>query len=627
MSSSDNPTILEGVNPLEAGPQPNERYGDYEVIKPLASGGMADIFLARKLGAQGFQKLVVVKRIRREMVKDNHIIDMFIDEAHIAAKLDHPNVVVVSDLGELDDSYFMAMEYLRGQTLRSLEKRVQQYGQLLLPQIWARVMEYALDGLHYAHELTNDDGTLMGLVHRDFTPSNIMITYSGTVKVIDFGVARVAEGPSRHETKIGTLKGKIAYMSPEQCRGTTAVDRRTDVFAAGIVLWELLSGRQLFDGPSDTAILVEIIQGNIPTPTWGGKPVDKELNDIIMRALEREPENRYQTAAEMRDALRDYLRGQTQRVDATDISAVMSQFFEQERLADDRLVGKGDGTGMAKNPGTRRGDSVSRSGASRPGTSRPGSQPGSKPGAHNRSVSEAHGQQATNPGENKGGSKRLLPLILIGVVLGTGIAVGAWQFAKSKGGGGGTGPIAVVTPKPETPKPETPKPETPKPEATGEKPTGEKPTGETPTGEKPTGEKPTGEKPTEVAAKGETPPKGETAPKGETPKGETPPPKGETPKGTTPNPNEKGGKLAHKDPKGSTPESAPTGGSGSLDFDTRPYTQVFIGKKRLGDTPLLGVKVPAGKVTLTLVNEEAGIREQYTIEVPKDGHVSKKLKF
>src|SRR5678815_126526 len=150
---------LEGARISETAPSEGERYGDYEVIKPLASGGMADIFLARKLGAQGFAKLVVVKRIRREYVKDEHLINMFIDEAHVAAKLDHPNVVVVSDLGEIDDSYFMAMEYLRGQTLRNLDKRVAEYGQLLQPILWARIMEYALDGLHYAHELTNDDGS------------------------------------------------------------------------------------------------------------------------------------------------------------------------------------------------------------------------------------------------------------------------------------------------------------------------------------------------------------------------------------------------------------------------------------------------------------------------------------
>src|SRR5678815_1063774 len=155
---------LEGARISETAPSEGERYGDYEVIKPLASGGMADIFLARKLGVQGFQKLVVIKRIRRELVKDDHLIDMFIDEAHVAAKLDHPNVVVISDLGEVEDSYFMAMEYLRGQTLRTVQKKIEDGNKMLPPQFWARLMEFALDGLHYAHELRGDDGKVMGLV-------------------------------------------------------------------------------------------------------------------------------------------------------------------------------------------------------------------------------------------------------------------------------------------------------------------------------------------------------------------------------------------------------------------------------------------------------------------------------
>ncbi|HZS38477.1 MAG TPA: serine/threonine-protein kinase, partial [Polyangia bacterium] len=334
------------------------------MIKPLASGGMADIFLARKLGVQGFQKLVVVKRIRRELVRDNHLIDMFIDEAHLAAKLDHPNVVVITDLGEVDDSYFMAMEYLRGQTLRSLQTKIVDQGKMLPPAFWCRIMEYALDGLHYAHELRGDDGKLLNLVHRDFTPSNIMITYKGTVKVIDFGVAHVEE-PKLHETKIGSIKGKVSYLSPEQCLGKP-LDRRSDVFAAGIVLWELLSRRRLFDAPAETAIIVAVMHEPIPAPGWPGQELDAELIEIVMKALDRDVNRRYQSAAEMREALRDYLRRQAHKLDASDISEVMCQLFAEERAADEAMVATRDASKSNQLPrreSSKSGPSQSRSGS------------------------------------------------------------------------------------------------------------------------------------------------------------------------------------------------------------------------------------------------------------------------
>ena len=233
---------------------------------------------------------------------------MFIDEAHVAAKLDHPNVVVItgSSGGRPTAIYFIAMEYLRGQTLRNLQTRLTDLGKIVAPQFWARIMDYALDGLHYAHELRTDDGQFVGLVHRDFTPQNIMVTYSGTVKLIDFGVAHV-EQPTNHETRVGSIKGKISYLAPEQCMGS-AVDRRTDVFAAGIVLWEMLSGKKLFTGPSDPAIIMAIIQGEIPPPGMPGRPVGPKLEGIVRKALERDVANRYQTAAAMREELREYLR-------------------------------------------------------------------------------------------------------------------------------------------------------------------------------------------------------------------------------------------------------------------------------------------------------------------------------
>jgi serine/threonine-protein kinase len=540
-----------------------EQYGDYEVIKALASGGMADIFLARKLGVQGFAKLVVIKRIRRELVKDEHLIDMFIDEAHVAAKLDHPNVVVITDLGEIDDSYFMAMEYLRGQTLRTLQQKLNDAGKMLPPKFWARVLEYALDGLHYAHELRGDDGQPMGLVHRDFTPSNIMITYSGTVKVIDFGVAHV-EAPTRHETRVGTIKGKIAYLAPEQCMAQP-VDRRADVFAAGIVLWELLSRRKLFDGPSDTANIVAIMTEPIPRPGWGGQPVDPELERICMKALQREQAHRFQTAAEMREALREYLRRDGHKIDATDIAEVMCELFAAERAADDKLATRDPtkGTPLPRDrAGSRHG---SKSGASRSG---------SKSGA---SVGSAAGQQIPMQGSRS----KVVPLTVVGLLLAGGIGFGVWKFTQKP--------------------PPPPEPAQPPQVAFAHPPT--------------------------IPAKADPPPPKDPEPPAKDPEPPLPPPTKEAIAAANEKPGEKPGQKPPKHTAPDGPKQSLTGGSGLLDFDTRPYTQVFIGKKKLGDTPLLGVKVPAGTITLTLVNDEAGIKESYTITVPKDGHVFKKLKL
>jgi serine/threonine-protein kinase len=403
----------------------------------------------------------------------------------------------------------------------------------------------------------------MNLVHRDFTPSNIMITYAGTVKVIDFGVARVQDNSQRHETRIGSIKGKISYLSPEQCMATP-IDRRSDVFAAGIVLWELLSRRRLFDGPSDAAIIVSIMKDDIPLPGWQGQPVDWDLQDIIMKALQRDPNHRYQTAAAMRADLREYLRNKQEKVDAADISVVMNQLFEQERISDEKLAAAGrDPSKATPLPRDR----------SRSGNSQPGSRSGQSKSGQSRSGTgvtsgSARGEQVVVP---PGRSKT--PIIVIGGgVMAALLGVGVWKFTR--------------------PAPEPPKP----PEQVYNHPP--------------------------QLPKNPDPPKDPDPPK--QPQNNDPPKQPEVAHVDPPKqPEQPKQPKQHHEPK----ETAPSGGYGMLDFDTRPYTEVFIGKKKIGDTPLLGAKVPAGNIKLTLINNEAGVHETFEITIPKDGHVSKKLKL
>ena len=572
---------------LDVDPTVPERYGDYELIRPIASGGMAEIFLARKLGVRGFQKLVVVKRIRRELINQN-MVGMFLDEAHVAAKLDHPHLVLIHDLGEADGTYFIAMEYLKGQSLRQLHTRLIELNKVVPPHFWVQLLDYALDGLHFAHELRNDAGELVGLVHRDFTPSNIMITYNGVVKLIDFGVAHVTE-PSNHETQVGAIKGKVAYLSPEQCLGKR-VDRRTDIFAAGAVLWEMLSGRQLFTGPSDPSIIVSIVQGEIPPAGPEGQPVEPFLQDILNKALSRDLNARYQTVAEMREDIRQYLRLK-EKVDASDIGAVMMQIFDTERAVDERLIR----------------DSASGSGPVR-GGSRSGSQSGvSRSGS--ASSSAAAGQVRAAVAAPAGHAR--VVRIAIGAAATFALSAAVWRFYPSK-------PAPVPTPMVETagaqPHGATPAGNTP---TAANTPTGTAPTAaNTPTGNTPTGTAPGGTAPTGATPTGAAPTAANT-PTGATPTGATQSGVAVAPTGASTTPT--------KERKSSSPDGSQ--GYGTLDFDTRPYTSVYLGRKKLGDTPMLGVRVPAGTLNLTLINDEAGIHETFTVTVPKDGHAFKKLKL
>jgi serine/threonine protein kinase len=293
-------------------------------VRRLAAGGMAEIFLARVSGLSGFQKMVVIKRILPQLATKSDFVEMFLDEARIAATLQHPNVVQMYDVGVVDGNYFIAMEYLHGEDVRSIMKALYKAeDKLPLEQAIAVVIGVA-SGLHYAHEKKGFDGKPLDIIHRDVTPQNVIVTYEGGVKLLDFGIAKASNRFG--ETRFGTLKGKVPYMSPEQCRGEP-LDRRSDIFSLGIMLYELTLGKRLYKGASDFEVLKQIVEGTVTRPSEIDPDYHPKLEQIVMRGLEKERDKRYQTAREMQADLEALVREERMYVSPISLQGFMEQLF------------------------------------------------------------------------------------------------------------------------------------------------------------------------------------------------------------------------------------------------------------------------------------------------------------
>ncbi|MFO0722874.1 MAG: serine/threonine-protein kinase [Myxococcota bacterium] len=306
---------------------PIKRFGRYTLIKKLATGGMAEIWLARQSGVAGFNRFVVIKKILSHLAEEETFRNMFLDEARMSAQLQHPNIVQVYDLGEADETYFIAMEFIMGENLAAIAWRGVKRASPLSPTFAARIMADACKALDYAHRLRGPDGKPLEIVHRDISPQNILVTYEGEVKVVDFGIAKAAS-KSQH-TKTGMLKGKFSYMSPEQCLGNP-VDKRSDVFALGIVLYELCTGKRLFKHESELMILEMITKRRITPPSEVAENIPAELEAIILKALEKDVEIRYQSAQDLQIALEDFIRAQSEASSNSDVAEYMRGLFEDK---------------------------------------------------------------------------------------------------------------------------------------------------------------------------------------------------------------------------------------------------------------------------------------------------------
>ncbi|WP_394827040.1 protein kinase domain-containing protein [Pendulispora albinea] len=300
--------------------------GRYRVVDEIGIGGMASVHLARMDGLGGFQKWVAIKKIHAHLLEDESFVQMFLDEARIVARISHSNVATVFELGKHEDCYWIAMEYLHGEPLRELMRRTEELGTPMPPEIACRVIADAAEGLHAAHELVGKNGEKLQLVHRDVTPHNLFVTYDGTTKVVDFGIAKFASRISN--TRAGTLKGKLAYMSPEQVHGEP-IDRRTDLFALGVVLWELTTGQRLFRMDNDLDTLAKVQECNVPRPSTlvRGYPID--LEKIVMKVLARNRNERFKTARELSRALQSLLMRRGLFIASDEVASYVQSIFAE----------------------------------------------------------------------------------------------------------------------------------------------------------------------------------------------------------------------------------------------------------------------------------------------------------
>jgi len=547
--------------------------GKYQPFASLGEGGMAQVFLAVARGPMGFNKLVVLKRMRSQLAQDPGLVTMFLDEARLAARLGHPNVVHTYEVGEQAGLYFIAMEYLDGQPLNRVSAEARRQGRAVDPGVWVRIVCDALAGLHYAHELKDYDGSPLRVVHRDVSPHNVFVQYDGQVKVVDFGIAKAAL--SQTQTGVGVLKGKVAYMSPEQASGQK-VDRRADVFAVGIVLWELVTGHKLFAHEYAATTLHKLLDEPTPRMSAVLPEIDHELDDLVARALERDPELRFQSALEMREALETWARARGGLVKQDDVGRLVSEVFADVRDAVQKQIQSHMAAVAADAENDPQGPTVSmrwhESGVL------PAIEVHHAPGRSGSAVvRQAPARISGNPATER--RRRTVTLLVVGMLVGGLIAaafivprVVAPDGAGGKGAAGvapGASPSSVTAPVvpasarviPSEATPATPAPAQGLPGSA-------------------------------TAASPATP---SPAP--------TQAPRPAVPPATVAN----------------TATAAPE--PGFLSFDTYPWTRVSEGGRMLGETPLMRVSLSPGVHVLSLDNPDKGIHRTFTVTI-KSGETS-----
>jgi serine/threonine-protein kinase len=303
-------------------------FGRYELLKKLAAGGMGQVFLARKKGV-GFEKLVVLKRILPHLVEDEEFFTMFLDEARLTARLNHPNIAQIFDVEAEAGQHLVVMEYVQGEDVRRVEKRARAAAVKLPIGVICRIIADAAAGLDYAHKARDDKGQPLGIVHRDISPQNVLVGFDGGVKLIDFGVAKAA-GRAQH-TATGVLKGKFPYMSPEQAEGLE-IDARSDIFALGIVMWELLCDKRLFKGDSDVMSQRLVKACQVPAPSMVDPSIPKSLDALVLKALAKDRDERFQDATAFRLAIEDFTLETTTPASSAHLSAFMQKLYA-DRIA------------------------------------------------------------------------------------------------------------------------------------------------------------------------------------------------------------------------------------------------------------------------------------------------------
>jgi serine/threonine protein kinase len=309
---------------MKGGPVP---FGKYLLVDRINVGGMAEVFMAKAFGVEGFERVLAIKRILPNMADDDEFINMFVDEARIAVQLSHANVVQVYELGKFENQYYIAMEYVSGKDLRQILDAFRKRGQTLPFPAAAFIAGKICEGLDYAHRKGDPSGRPLNVIHRDVSPQNILVSFEGAVKITDFGIAKAEDRASK--TQAGVLKGKFGYMSPEQVRGLT-IDHRSDIFAVGILLYEMVTGKRLFIGESDFSTLEKVRNAEVVPPRQHNPKVSEALEHVMLKALARERDERYAWASDLHDDLQQFLIEDNTVYNAKRVAALLKQEFAED---------------------------------------------------------------------------------------------------------------------------------------------------------------------------------------------------------------------------------------------------------------------------------------------------------
>jgi serine/threonine-protein kinase len=313
-------------------------FGRYQLVERLAVGGMAELFVATAPGEHGFQKKVVIKRLLPHLVNDATYNAMFIDEAKLTARLVHPKIAQTFELGKVDEALYIAMEHIDGIDVLALLRELASKRRRIDQPLAAWIAHEVLDALDYAHNITGEDGRALGIVHRDISPSNVLLSVRGDIKLVDFGIARAVDPDRAHKSKSGTLKGKYGYMSPEQVI-EQGVDSRSDLFSVGVVLAELLTGRRLFAAANELDVLLMVRDTKLHRLDKYGADIEEGLSAILRKALRKSIDERWQTAAAFRDALAEWLYEHRHRVTSRIVADVVLELRDAVNERRQRQIG------------------------------------------------------------------------------------------------------------------------------------------------------------------------------------------------------------------------------------------------------------------------------------------------
>jgi serine/threonine protein kinase len=313
------------------------RFGRYVLLKRIAIGGMAEIFRAMAYGAEGFEKLVAIKRMLPHLSSDHQFVDMFVNEAKLAANLNHMNIVPIYDFGCIENMLFLSMEYVHGKDISEITRKIKSRRLRTPVELACHIFIEVLNGLHNAHNQHDRFGKPLNIVHRDMSPPNIIVSYDGEVKIADFGIAKAAR--TKAQTSSGVLKGKYSYMSPEQARGKP-LDHRTDIFSLGICFYEMLTLSEMFIGHSELEVLRKVREASYKPPTQLNPAIPKELEAILQKALKRGPQDRYSSAAEMRNDLESFMVSKNLRFSTSGMSGFMHDMFKEDIDLDEETLSK-----------------------------------------------------------------------------------------------------------------------------------------------------------------------------------------------------------------------------------------------------------------------------------------------